>query len=197
MSMSGSTFGFGGLSLEVSELTRKVVRGIRTGMVVTGVLSVVLGALVLFWPGATLDVIAVLFGLYFVVAGAVRVVTGLVTPLLGGLRVLNILIGLLLLIAGVAAIRNPLASLSVLALFIGIAWIVEGIMSLTEVESGGSRWYAIIYGIVSIIAGVVVLFLPVSSLAALVIFGGVALVVLGIVEVVRAFSFGRGMPLNY
>lgn len=197
MSMSGSTFGFGGLSLEVSELTRKVVRGIRTGMVVTGVLSVVLGALVLFWPGATLDVIAVLFGLYFVVAGAVRVVTGLVTPLLGGLRVLNILIGLLLLIAGVAAIRNPLASLSVLALFIGIAWIVEGIMSLTEVESGGSRWYAIIYGIVSIIAGVVVLFLPVSSLAALVIFGGIALVVLGIVEVVRAFSFGRGMPLAY
>ena len=197
MSMSGSTFGFGGLSLEVSELTRKVVRGIRTGMVVTGVLSVVLGALVLFWPGATLDVIAVLFGLYFVVAGALRVVTGLVTPLLGGLRVLNILIGLLLLIAGVAAIRNPLASLSVLALFIGIAWIVEGIMSLTEVENGGSRWYAIIYGIVSIIAGVVVLFLPVSSLAALVIFGGVALVVLGIVEVVRAFSFGRGIPLNY
>ena len=197
MSMSGSTFGFGGLSLEVSELTRKVVRGIRSGMVVTGVLSVVLGALVLFWPGATLDVIAVLFGLYFVVAGAVRVVTGLVTPLLGGLRVLNILIGLLLLIAGVAAIRNPLASLSVLALFIGIAWIVEGIMSLTEVENGGSRWYAIIYGIVSIIAGVVVLFLPVSSLAALVIFGGVALVVLGIVEVVRAFSFGRGIPLDY
>ncbi len=197
MSMSGSTFGFGGLSLDVSELTHKVVRGIRTGMVVTGVLSVVLGALVLFWPGATLDVIAVLFGLYFVVSGAVRVVTGLVTPLVGGLRVLNILIGLLLFIVGVAAIRNPTASLTVLALFIGIAWIVEGIMSLTEVESGGSRWYAIIYGIVSIIAGVVVLFLPVSSLAALVIFGGVALVVLGIVEVVRAFSFGRGMPLNY
>ena len=197
MSMSGSTFGFGGLHLDVSELTHKVVRGIRGGMILTGVLSVVLGALVLFWPGATLDVIAVLFGLYFIVSGAVRVVTGLVTPLLGGLRVLNILIGLLLFIAGVAAIRNPLASLTVLALFIGIAWIVEGIMSLTEVESGGSRWYAIAYGIISIIAGVVVLFLPVSSLAALVVFGGIALVVLGIVEVVRAFSFGRGLPRAY
>lgn len=197
MSMSGSTFGLGGLHLDVSELTHKVVRGIRGGMVLTGVLSVVLGALVLFWPEATLDVIAVLFGLYFLVSGAVRVVTGLVTPLLGGLRVLNILVGLLLFIAGVAAIRNPLASLTVLALFIGIAWIVEGIMSLTEVESGGSRLYAIAYGIISIIAGVVVLFLPVSSLAALVVFGGVALVVLGIVEVVRAFSFGRGLPRAY
>jgi len=197
MSMSGSTLGLGGFNLDVSGLTRKVVRSIRSGMIITGVLSVVLGALVLFWPEATLDVVAVLFGLYFLVSGAVRVVTGLVTPLGGGLRVLNILIGLLLFIVGVAAIRNPLASLTVLALFIGIAWIVEGIMSLTEVESGGSRWYAITYGIISIIAGVVVLFLPVSSLAALVVFGGIALIVLGIVEVVRALSFGRGMPLAY
>ncbi len=197
MSMTGSTFGFGGLNLDVGELTRKVVRNIRMGMAVTGVLSIILGAFVLFWPEATLDVIAVLFGLYFLVSGAVRVITGLLTPLNGGLRVLNILIGLLLVIVGVAAIRNPLASLTVLALFIGIAWIVEGIMSLTEVESGGSRWYAIAYGIISIIAGVVVLFLPVSSLGALVVFGGLALIVLGIVEVVRAFSFGRGMPLAY
>ncbi len=197
MSMTGSTFGFGGLNLDVGELTRKVVRNIRMGMAVTGVLSIILGAFVLFWPEATLDVIAVLFGLYFLVSGAVRVITGLLTPLNGGLRVLNILIGLLLVIVGVAAIRNPLASLTVLAMFIGIAWIVEGIMSLTEVESGGSRWYAIAYGIISIIAGVVVLFLPVSSLGALVVFGGLALIVLGIVEVVRAFSFGRGMPLAY
>lgn len=197
MSMSGSTFGLGGFSLDVSGLTRKVVRNIRGGMILTGVLSVVLGALVLFWPEVTLDIVAVLFGLYFLVSGAVRVVTGLLTPLGGGLRVLNILIGLLLFIVGVAAIRNPLASLTVLALFIGIAWIVEGIMSLTEVESGGSRWYAIAYGVISIIAGVVVLFLPVSSLAALVVFGGIALIVLGIVEVVRALSFGRGMPLAY
>ena len=195
MSMSGSVFGLGGLNLDISELTRQTVRSIRTGMAVTGVLSIVLGALVLFWPEATLDVVAFLFGLYFLVAGAVRVVVGLITPLSGGLRVLNILMGVLLFIVGVAAIRNPLASLAVLGLIIGIAWIVEGIMSLTEVESGGSRWYAIIYGIISIIAGVVVLFLPVGSLAALVIFGGIFLVVLGIVGVVRAFAFGRGIPL--
>ena len=195
MSMSGSVFGLGGLNLDISELTREVVRNIRRGMVLTGVLSVVLGALVLFWPGATLDVIAFLFGLYFLVSGAVRVVTGLVMPLMGGLRVLNILIGILLFIVGVAAIRNPLASLAVLGLIIGIAWIVEGVMSLTEVESGGSRWYAIAYGVISIIAGAVVLFLPVGSLTALVVFGGIFLMVLGIVGVVRALSFGRGMPL--
>jgi hypothetical protein len=196
MSMSGSVFGLGGLNLDINELTRKAVRNIRGGLALTGVLSIILGALVLFWPGATLDVVAVLFGLYFLISGAVRVVTGIITPLSGGLRVLNILTGVLIFIVGVVAMRNPLASLAVLGMVIGIAWIVEGIMALTESESGGSRWYAITYGVISILAGAVVLFLPVGSLAALVVFGGIFLVVLGIVEVVRAFAFGRGIPLS-
>ncbi|MCC9197103.1 DUF308 domain-containing protein [Arthrobacter sp. zg-Y820] len=196
MSMSGSALGLGGLNLDVSELTRKAVRNIRGGLALTGALSIVLGVLVLFWPEATLDVVAFLFGLYFLVSGAVRVVTGIVTPLSGGLRVLNILTGVLLFVVGVVAMRNPLASLTVLGMVIGIAWIIEGIMALTEIESGGSRWYAITYGVISVIAGVVVLFLPVGSLAAFVIFGGIFLVVLGIVEVVRALSFGRGLPLS-
>ena len=195
MSMSGSVFGLGGLNLDVSELTRKAVRNIRGGLALTGILSIVLGVLVLFWPEATLDVVAFLFGLFFLISGAVRVVTGIVTPLSGGLRVLNILIGLLLFVVGVVAMRNPLASLAVLGMVIGIAWIIEGIMALTEIESGGSRWYAVTYGVISIIAGVVVLFLPVGSLAAFEVFGGIFLVVLGIVEVVRALAFGRGLPL--
>jgi uncharacterized membrane protein HdeD (DUF308 family) len=100
---------------------------------------------------------------------------------------------MLLFILGVAAIRNPIPSLTVLGMVVGVAWIVEGIMALTENESGGSRWYGITFGVLSIIAGVVVLFLPVESLAALVIFGGIFLVVLGIVQIVRAITFGRGM----
>lgn len=195
MSMSGSVFGLSGLNIDVGELTREAVRSIRIGLAVTGIFSVVLGVLVLFWPQATLDVIAFLFGLYFLVSGTVRVITGIVTPLTAGLRIMNILTGLLLLIVGVAAMRNPLASLAVLGLVIGVAWIVEGIMALTETESGGSRWYAITYGSISILAGVVVLFLPVGSLAALVIFGGIFLVVLGIIELVRSFTFGRGTAL--
>lgn len=194
MSMSGSVFGLGGMNLDAAELTHAAIRTIRGSLAVTGALSVVLGAIVLFWPEATLEVIAFLFGLYFLVAGAIRVITGLVTPLVGGLRVMNILTGMLLFVLGVVVMRNPLASLAVIALAIGVAWIIEGIMSLAETESGGSRWYAIAYGIISILAGVVVLFLPVGSLTALVIFGGIFLVVLGIVELVRAFTFGRGVP---
>ena len=70
----------------------------------------------------------------------------------------------------------------------------EGVMALAESDRGGSRWFAIVLGILSILAGIVVLFLPLESLAVLVIYGGIFLVVLGAIQIVRAFAFGRGRP---
>ncbi|MCC3275245.1 MULTISPECIES: HdeD family acid-resistance protein [unclassified Arthrobacter] len=197
MSTSGSAFHQeGGFALDALTLAKSAIRGIRLGLATIGVVSVVLGLLVLFWPGATLEVLAVLFGLYFVVAGAIRILLGVFTGLGPGLKILNILVGLALVAVGVIAIRNPAASLTALALVIGIAWIVEGVMSLAESDRGGSRWFAIVLGVLSILAGIVVLFIPVESLAVLVIYGGIFLVVLGIIQIVRAFTFGRGMPRN-
>lgn len=193
MSMTnGAFYGWGGLGLDTSELSSRTVTAVRTGFGISGVVSLILGLLVLFWPEATLSVIAFFFGLYFLISGGLRVVSGIAAAMTPGLRVLNIIVGLLLFIVGIVAIRNPLSSLAVLGMLVGIAWIIEGIMAFVEIESGGSRWYAIIFGVLSVVAGIVVLFLPVASLAALVIFGGIFLVVLGVVQLVRAITFGRG-----
>lgn len=184
----------GGFALDALNLARSAVRGVRIGLGVTGAVSVVMGLLILFWPGATLEVLAFLFGLYFLIAGAIRVLLGVFTGLGTGLKILNILVGLALLVVGVIAIRNPSATLTALALVLGIAWIVEGVMTLAESDRGGSRWFSIVLGILSILAGIVVLILPLGSLAVLVIYGGIFLAVLGAIQIVRAFTFGRGMP---
>ena len=41
------------------------------------------------------------------------------------------------------------------------------------------------------VAGLVVLFLPASSAVFLILFAAIALIVLGIIGIVRAFTFGR------
>lgn len=48
-----------------------------------------------------------------------------------------------------------------------------------------------VYALLSIVAGFIVLFSPVSSTAWLILFGGCALIVLGVVAIVRAFTFGK------
>lgn len=48
-----------------------------------------------------------------------------------------------------------------------------------------------LYAIVSVLAGLIVLFAPLSSAMWLMVFGGIALIVMGVTSIVRAFSFGR------
>lgn len=163
---------------------------------VIGVAAVVLGAALLFWPGITLKIAAVLLGVYLVVSGLVRVVVAIVElGLPSGWRVLDILVGVLLTIGGLLMLKNAAVSGQALALLatmtVGIGWMLEGFMALIESWRLPSSGWAVLYAIVSIVAGFVILLSPVSSTVWLVVFAGCALVVMGVSALVRAFTFGR------
>ena len=147
-------------------------------------------------PGATLKVAAIALGAYFVVSGVVRIVTAIVElGLPGGWRVLDILIGLMLSVGGVVMLKNAALSGATLAVLVtmvvGLGWMLEGVMALVESWRMPSSAWAVIYALLSIVAGFIVLFSPISSTTWLILFGGCALVVIGIVAIVRAFTFGK------
>ncbi len=184
------------LSLDASEMTRSAINGIRAVLGVSGAVAVILGVVLLFWPAKTIAVLAVFLGIYFVIAGIMRLGVGIFARGIGGgIRTLNIILGILLVIAGVVALKNVSTAATVLVIFalafIGVGWIIEGVMALVESGRAASSGWAIAYGILSIIAGLVVLFLPASSAVFLILFAAIALIVLGIIGIVRAFTFGR------
>lgn len=108
---------------------------------------------------------------------------------------LDIIVGLLLTIGGVIMFKYTALSaqtlLIVITLTVGICWIVEGIMALTESWMLPKQGWAIFYAIISVIAGIAILFWPGPSALTLMIFGGITLIVLGISAIVRAFTFGK------
>ena len=145
---------------------------------------------------AILGIAAIILGAYFVVSGVVRIVTAIVElGLPGGWRVLDILIGLMLSVGGVVMLKNAALSGATLAVLItmvvGLGWMLEGVMALVESWRMPSSAWAVIYALLSIVAGFIVLFSPISSTTWLILFGGCALVVIGIVAIVRAFTFGK------
>lgn len=189
--MSNIVTGFD-LRIDPASLSKSEITGVRLAIAVSGVLAIVLGILILIWPQSTIAVIALLFGLYFLVSGVVRVGRGIFTNgASGGSRLVNILLGVLLIVAGIIAIRNPLDSLVVLALVIGISWIIEGVAALVETAPDSSKWFGTILGVVSVVAGIVVLMSPLESIAVLVIVGGAFLVASGVIQLIQAFTFGR------
>ena len=135
-------------------------------------------------------------GVYFVSSGVVRIVSALVEPgVPGGWRVLDVFVGILLTFGGVVVVRNYGMTGQTLALLItlmvGFGWIMEGVLSLVESWRIPHSGWAIAYAIISIIAGFVVLMSPLSSAVFMIIFGGCAMVVMGITSVIRAFTFGK------
>ena len=189
--MSNIVTGFD-FRIDPANLSKSEITGVRIAIAVSAVLAIVLGILILVWPQSTIALVALLFGLYFLVSGAVRVGRGIFTNgASGGSRVVNILLGVLLLVAGIIAIRNPLDSLVVLALVIGISWIIEGVAALVETAPDSSKWFGTILGVVSVVAGIVVLMSPLESIAVLVVVGGAFLIASGVIQLMQAFTFGR------
>lgn len=188
-----STSALFAISVDPRRMSSREVTGVRVVFAVSALVAIGLGTILLVWTTATLTVIAVLFGLYFVVSGVLRIVRGFASTGAGaGGRILNIVLGLILLVVGIIAMRNPDGSLAVLGLVVGISWIVEGVAALVEYTADSSRWFGILFGVVAIIAGVIVLFAPVETIGVLVTIGGIMLIISGLVQLVRAFTFGRG-----
>lgn len=176
-------------TFDVVDVTASTVKWFKIALWIGAVLSVVIGIVILVWPGSTLEVVAFFFGLYFFIIGLVRVVVGIIDrDLSTGWRVLSIVLGVLLLIAGVFALKNPGATLVLLALLIGISWITEGIIALTQVSSARTKWFPIVFGILAIIAGIICIFVPLWTLAILTVFAAWALIVLGVVQAITAIT---------
>jgi uncharacterized membrane protein HdeD (DUF308 family) len=113
----------------------------------------------------------------------------------GGMRVLFGLLGALSLLAGVLCLRSPQQTLTAIALLIGSWWIVSGVLGVIAAANGtteGSRGWAAAFGVLSVVAGFVVLLQPRISLATLELMLGVTLIVLGIVVAIDALRRRTG-----
>jgi uncharacterized membrane protein HdeD (DUF308 family) len=166
--------------------------GRHWGWVLTfGIVTLLAGLLTLAWPGRTIVVVAVLFGIQLVVAGIFRFIAALAADEeSGGSRALLALLGVLSFIVGLYALRNVLVTIAALALLLGIFWVVNGAVetfaALSHRGMQGRGW-TIFMGLLSVVAGVAVLVYPGISLATLAVVLGFWLLVYGIMEIVLAF----------
>jgi uncharacterized membrane protein HdeD (DUF308 family) len=159
-----------------------------------GLITLVMGVIVAFRPTQSLSVIAILLGIAMVASGIFHIVRAF-----GGQAnepVWRGITGVLFILAGLALMRHLDLSLALIGLFIGFSWIIQGIVSLVEAVSGRGRGastgWAVLFGVISLAAGIVVVSAPIASVATLTIFMGIWLIVMGIMEMVGAFVIMRG-----
>ncbi len=154
-----------------------------------GILTLVVGVLVVADPGGSVTFIAVVIGLQFVVAGIVRLVASF-TGEGEGHRIWWILLGILSIGVGVFLIRHLNITISILPVIVGIFWIIQGIMEFfaaLEHKEMPQRGWTMLMGLVGLVAGIVVVSWPIESITLLAWVLGLWLVFYGALVIVSAF----------
>jgi uncharacterized membrane protein HdeD (DUF308 family) len=160
---------------------------------VAGVLAIVLGVLVLAWPRPSILVASTLFGVYLVLSGLVELVLAFTLSRSAATRVVLFISGALSLVLAILSFRHFGDGYAVLllSLWIGIGFTFQGVTGMAvgfgDSELPGRGWY-IVAGVISVIAGLVVLVWPFESIAVLTLATGIWLVIIGITQIVQAFQ---------
>jgi uncharacterized membrane protein HdeD (DUF308 family) len=176
--------------------TPSVFRHLWKSMLALWVLTLALGVVVLVWPGQSILVAGVLFGLYLLGSGVAQTIAAFTVDVAGSSRVLLFISGVLSVVLGVFAFRdfNQGAAVWMLAIWLGVGFIFQGVAETVlaiDLKKLPQRGWYIFMGVLTVIAGMVVVGWPIDSIVALAIVAGAWLVVIGITEALWALRARR------
>jgi uncharacterized membrane protein HdeD (DUF308 family) len=163
-----------------------------------GLVTLGLGIALAVWPDASVTVFTVLLAIQLIIAGIFRISAALsVSRSDGGVRALVGLSGGLALIVGLLILRDPLQSVLVLGMILGVFWVIAGVIDIVGAfiaPPPSGRGWEVFTGVVTLLAGGFLLVYTDLSLTVLVVFVGIWLIVAGILATVAAFRLRSLRP---
>lgn len=180
-------------------------QSLRTAILIGSIISLVFGVVMLVWPVKSAVAVTILVAIYAIIGGLLHLAYGFFSRGTGGwTRAGLIVLGLVFLAAGVVSFLNLGETTLLLAVivttFIGIAWIIDGVVALFSLGVSDTAWpgaerphkgWTIAYGIIGILAGAFVIVSPAFTALWLWIFLGATLIVLGVIGIVRAATLEK------
>ena len=166
---------------------------------VSGILSLIVGVVVLAWPQKTLLFAAVAFGVYLLITGVAQVIFAFGLHVSAGGRVLLFISGAACLVLAMLAFRHfswgdDTTAVYLLAIWIGVGFIFRGvatsISAISDPQLPGRGW-SIFVGVTSLLAGLIMLGSPLGTIVLLVEVVGVWLIVIGVFEVISSFGIRK------
>jgi len=159
-------------------------------LLLSGILSILIGGALLFWPGKTLTVVGFLIGLWMLLAGVMRFLIALFGGDTDG-RWVILVVGIVGIVLGIVVMRNPTETIAIIVVIAAVFWIISGLVDIFQgISDDGmeNRGWVIFGGVVAALAGAIVLLWPSASLLVLAVIAGVFFIVDGIMQIIAGFQ---------
>jgi uncharacterized membrane protein HdeD (DUF308 family) len=151
----------------------------------------------LVWPDVTVTIFTVLLAIQLIIAGVFRIITAISMDRDGGVRALVGLSGGIGLIVGLLILRDPLQSVLVLGMVLGVFWLIVGVVDVLGAlvaPPPEGRTGPLVTGLLSMAVGIFLVAYTDLSLKVLVVFVGIWLVAAGLLALYAAFKLRSMRP---
>lgn len=151
-------------------------------LLLKGIALILFGFFTIFWPAVSFIALALVFAFYILLSGVVNIIYGITGISSHRYWFLILALGIFEIGVGAYAINHPRISIAALALLIGFTFLIRGLFeivaSFDDMFMTSHRVLQAIGGVLSLLAGVIVLRYPISgSIAFTWVLGVYALIV--------------------
>ena len=150
---------------------------------ITGIIMLVIGVILLIWPGSTLISFCRLLGWCLVIGGALEIILGIA----GTKSMPDTTGGVIAAIVGVVFIARPGLIITFLPFVVGLVVAVVGaaylVRALLRREQGPRAVMTVAGGVIALIVGIILMVNPFSAVKLLMIVLGILLIYFGILRI--------------
>jgi uncharacterized membrane protein HdeD (DUF308 family) len=178
-------------SADPAELVREVGRAWWL-LAVFGVITLGFGIVLTFKPSNSVHAIAVLFGIWLLILGVVRLIQAIGAS---GERLGLLVVGLLSILVAILLLHHTTTTIATLGFIVGIFWTIGGVAEIfsgfTHGPDGSTNWLVVLMGVISTGIGILCLVYPSLSLSIICVIVGLGMILYGIVELLASLQLRK------
>ena len=166
---------------------RRAASGAWGLVLAVGIVAVVFGILVLANIWGSVHLVAIFAGLFLLFAGILQFFLG------GGGKTGRVVAGVIAIVAGIALIAWPEASVKTVAVIVGLAFLIWGVSVAIAAISARGEGYGVVvgFGVLLAVVGLVFIIWPGPTVTLLMILVGLSALLFGISAIVQALAMRR------
>lgn len=159
----------------------KILKKLKTNVIISSLLCVILGLVLLLWPGLTIQIVCTAVGAVLITSGVIRIV-GYFTAKDGSLySQVNLIFGIIFAVVGVWIVMKPDKVLAIIPIIVGIVIALHGLHNLQQSialyqDKYDKWWIALILGILTLGFGILLICRPFAAIDTVVMLIGVFLI---------------------
>lgn len=159
----------------------KILRRMKSNVVVSSILCLVLGLVLLLWPGLTMRIVCTTVGAVLIVSGVVRMIAYFTARDGSMYSQLNLVFGIILAAVGVWIVMSPEKVLALIPIIMGIIIALHGLHNIRQAillsrDKYNNWWVALLLGILTVGFGVLLVCRPFAAVDTMVMLIGIFLI---------------------